>query len=124
MLNRIRLTSFSSHSFSLKFLNKALSSLKISKRFSDAEKNRLPDFKITSFSNSRSKLSKFLEIEFLMVLIKISLPVTQESLKSNSHLPKKHCFICFNESLLKMMKNGFYFILKALFVLKKFKYLS
>ena len=70
MLNRIRLTSFSSHSFSLKFLNKALSSLKISKRFSDAEKNRLPDFKITSFSNSRSKFSKFLEIEFLMVLIK------------------------------------------------------
>ena len=124
MLNRIRLTSFSSHSFSLKFLNKALSSLKISKRFSDAEKNRLTDFKITSFSNSRSKFSKFLELEFLMVLIKISLSVTQESLKSNSHLPKKHCFICFNESLLKMMKNGFYFILKALFVLKKFKYLS
>ena len=30
---------------------------------------------------------------------------------------KKSCFICFNESLLKMMKNDFYFILKALFVL-------
>ena len=42
-----------------------------------------------------------------MVLIKISLSVTQESLKLNSHLPKEHCFICFNESLLKMMKNGF-----------------
>ena len=43
---------------------------------------------------------------------------------------KKNCFICFNESLLKMMKNAFYFItvfcftLKALFVLKIFNFLS
>ena len=29
---------------------------------------------------------------------------------------KKNYFICFNESPLKMMKNTFYFILKALFV--------
>ena len=34
---------------------------------------------------------------------------------------KKNCFICFNENPLKMMKNGFYFTLKALFVLKIFK---
>ena len=33
-------------------------------------------------------------------------------------------FICFNESRLKMMKNVFYFILKALLVLKIFKFLS
>ena len=33
-------------------------------------------------------------------------------------LSKKSCFICFNENPLKMMKNAFYFILKALFVLK------
>ena len=45
-------------------------------------------------------------------------------LKSGSHLPKKICFICFNESPLKMMKNAFYFILKAFFVLKIFKFLS
>ena len=45
-------------------------------------------------------------------------------LKSDSHLPKKICFICFNESLLKMVKNAFYFVLKALFVLKIFKFLS
>ena len=33
-------------------------------------------------------------------------------------------YICFNESLLKMMKNAFYLILKALFFLKIFKVLS
>ena len=37
---------------------------------------------------------------------------------------KKNLFICFNDSPLKMMKNAFYFILKALFVLKIFKLLS
>ena len=47
------------------------------------------------------------------------------SLKSNSYLPKKNIFfICFNDSPSKMMKNAFYFILKALFVLKIFKFLS
>ena len=38
-------------------------------------------------------------------------------LDSDPHLPKKNCIICFIESPLKMMKNAFYFILKALFVL-------
>ena len=33
-------------------------------------------------------------------------------------------FICFIESPFKMMKNAFYFILNALFVLKIFKFLS
>ena len=45
-------------------------------------------------------------------------------LKSDSHLPKKIYFICFNVSSPKMMKNAFYFILKARFVLKIFKFLS
>ena len=44
-------------------------------------------------------------------------------LKSDSHLPKKFV-ICLIESPLKMMKNAFYFNLKALFVLKIFKFLS
>ena len=35
------------------------------------------------------------------------------SLKSDSHLPKKICVICFIESPLKMVKNAFYFILKV-----------
>ena len=37
---------------------------------------------------------------------------------------KKLCIICLIESPSKMMKNAFYFILKALFVLKLFKFLS
>ena len=37
---------------------------------------------------------------------------------------KKICVISFNESHLKMMKNAFYFILKALYVFKIFKFLS
>ena len=37
---------------------------------------------------------------------------------------KKICFICFNESPLKMVKNTFYFILRALLVLKILKFLS
>ena len=32
--------------------------------------------------------------------------------------------ICFIENTLKMMKNAFYFILKTLFVLKIFEFLS
>ena len=36
-----------------------------------------------------------------------------------------HIFlICFNDSSSKMMKNAFYFILKALFILKIFRFLS
>ena len=51
-------------------------------------------------------------------------PPKKKTLKSNSHLPKKFLFICFDEGPLKMMKNAFYFILNALFVLKIFKFLS
>ena len=45
-------------------------------------------------------------------------------LKSGSHLPKKNFFIGFNDSSSKMMKNAFYFLLKALFFLNIFKVLS
>ena len=44
------------------------------------------------------------------------------ALKSDSHLAKKK-IICFNDSPSKMMKNAFYFILKALFVVKIVKFL-
>ena len=37
---------------------------------------------------------------------------------------KNNCFIFFNENPLKMRENVFYFMLKALFVLKIFKFLS
>ena len=43
---------------------------------------------------------------------------------SDSHLSKKFFVIYFIESPSKMMKNAFYFILKAPFVLKIFKFLS
>ena len=44
-------------------------------------------------------------------------------LKSDIHLQKK-CLIYFIESSLQIMKNGFYFILEALLVVKIFKFLS
>ena len=37
---------------------------------------------------------------------------------------QKICFICFSENPVKMMKNDFYFILKAFFFLNIFKFLS
>ena len=56
--------------------------------------------------------------------ITVSIFYDKMILKSDSHLPKKIFFICFNESPFKMMKSAFYFILKAPFVLKIFKFLS
>ena len=50
--------------------------------------------------------------------------IFENMLKLDSYLPKKNCFINFNESSLKMMKNAFYLILKALFVLKMFEFFS
>ena len=47
-----------------------------------------------------------------------------KTLKSDSRLPKKILLFTSVESPLKMMKNAFYFILKALLVLKIFKFLS
>ena len=44
--------------------------------------------------------------------------------KPDSYLPKNFIIIWFNNSPSKMMKNAFYFILKALFVLKISKFLS
>ena len=48
----------------------------------------------------------------------------KKPLKSDSHLPKKMFFICFNDSPTKLMKNAFNFIVKTLFVLKIYKFLS
>ena len=47
----------------------------------------------------------------------------RKALKSNSHLPKI-LFFCIVNSPSKIMKNAFYFTLKALFVLKIFEFLS
>ena len=47
-----------------------------------------------------------------------------DTLKVRLSPSKKKFFICFNDSLSKIMKNAVYFILKALFVLKIFEFLS
>ena len=51
-------------------------------------------------------------------------PTDDSKIKVGLSPSKKNCVICFIESPLKMMKNAFYFILKTLFVLKIFKFLS
>ena len=47
-----------------------------------------------------------------------------QSVKNGLSPSTKICVICFIESPLKMIKNAFYFILKALSFLKIFKFLS
>ena len=70
----------------------------------------------------KNAYKKFLSfIHFMSLKI---IKTTQKCLKSDSYLPKKFLFIRFTESSLKMMKNAFYFILKTLFVLTIFKFLS
>ena len=54
--------------------------------------------------------SQWLHITSLLALIRIEVTVS----------PLKKVFISFNESLLKMMKNAFYLMLKDLFVLEIF----
>ena len=56
------------------------------------------------------------------IFLKFSNFLRSEVLKSDSHLPNKILFMWFNESPLKMMKNAFDFILKALFVSKIFTF--
>ena len=58
------------------------------------------------------------------MLIYILRKCSLKKLKSDSPLPKIKNIICVIESPLKIMKNAFYFILKALFILKIFKFLS
>ena len=61
---------------------------------------------------------QFLQMKQQYCIVK---PVIKVNLKSDSHLPKKNIY--FNDSPSKMMKNA-YFILKAICVLKIFKFLS
>ena len=60
----------------------------------------------------------------LLIIVSISFDVFLATpyLKLDSHLPHLVSFICFNESRLRMRKNAFYIILKALFVLKIIKF--
>ena len=60
----------------------------------------------------------------LLRLIAIALNLVKNYLKVGLSPSKQKSFYLFYESLLKMIKNPFCFILKALFVLNMFKFLS
>ena len=71
-------------------------------------KNNLLSWNQSGFTPRRSGINQLLSVVYL---------------KSDFHLPKKKCFICFKENHLKMINIAFHFILKALFVLEIFKLL-
>ena len=92
---------------------------------------------------SQIKTSTFCEFNFLKKDISIYWKRIMEHYKYSIFFIKFNCligpnvlevgplpskkeifFICFNDSPSKMMNNAFYIILKALFVLKIFKFLS
>ena len=50
--------------------------------------------------------------------------IKRGNLKVGSWTSKKICFVCFNESPLKTMKNAFHLVIRALYILKIFKFLS
>ena len=61
----------------------------------------------------------------LAIFLKFYLGVcTNKWFELTSDLPKKFGLFASLKAFVKMMKNAFYFILKALFVLKIFKFLS
>ena len=66
-------------------------------------------------------------MEIINSILKLITPncfMTKIGIKVGLTLSKRFCVICLIEIPLKMMKNAFYFIFKALFVLKIFKFLS
>ena len=84
--------------------------------------------RISKYKNIFAKgyTSNWSEEIFVVKNVKNTLPWTYviSDLKLDSHLPKLLSVNCLTEIPLKMMKNAFYFILKALFVLKIFKFLA
>ena len=61
----------------------------------------------------------------LAIFLKFHLGVcTNEKLELKSDLPEKFALFASMKAFVKMAKNPFYFILKAFFVLKMFKFLS
>ena len=85
--------------------------------------NELATFAIKSYRKKLHQIFNNFSSNSNCVKI-IQKKTTPNILKSDSNLPKKNFFICFNGSPSKMIKNAFYFILKSLFVLKTFKFLS
>ena len=89
----------------------------------------LPDFLLISPGSLSQDSHKFLFLSHMKQSKLFTLKKKQiltwsiTSLKSDSNLPKKNFFICFNDRPSKIMKNAFYFILKEIFVLEIFKFL-
>ena len=78
-------------------------------------------FRLLGFLNLFDKVSLILlNVPYLIIQL---LFCKSNVDSSRTRPPKKNCFIWFNESPLKM-KNAFCFILKALFILKIFKFWS
>ena len=63
-------------------------------------------------------------IDFILTSKRFDEPLLNLNTQSRALTFRKKCLICLNESPLKMMENSFYFILKALFILSIFKFLS
>ena len=80
----------------------------------------------SKYGHKYSKYKTFLSI-VMLICIKQHLSnicsSIHERVKVGLSPSKNICVICLIESPLKMMKNAFYFILKALFILKIFKFL-
>ena len=102
-----------------KILNVKLSNLQLSKFKSGIKNGTEVTFsllsKVVGASNDETNFWNKL------LLTKINLWRLHKAGPSPS---EKNIFVCFNENPFKMMKIAFYFILKALFVLKIFKLLS
>ena len=63
-------------------------------------------------------------VKMMLMLKLISNTLLIFSIKVRLSPPQKFVFLYFNKSPLKIMKNAFYFMLKALFVLEIFSFLS
>ena len=96
---------------------------KIANTFNDYFASIVEDMNLYHWQDKHFSISKDSDI-IKNISQKYKNQLSIRSLKSDSHPTKKIFFICFNDSLSKVMKNTFYFILKALFVLKTFKFLS
>ena len=83
-------------------------------------------FAVMSYVNYKKVFSALAtEVQvFLCSSIETQDNYLKDLLKSDSHLPKNIFLFALMICPSKMMKNAFYFILKALFVLKIFKFLS
>ena len=82
------------------------------------------EFLICVWPLTFNALNAFIYLHWKCHFLKNSLNFTEIKLKVGLSPSKNFFVICFSAALLKMIKNPFYFILKALFVLKIFKLLS